>query len=379
MIKYVIIFLLFIWILYLCINNIETFDIVDTKWFSTSDMKKFQSIEIEDLHGYVLPHASTKYTGNILSHTLRFKPKKTFNKVIILYLPSSPDPNVGNDYHEHHVVYNSIKYFIDNVWKIDNVTYEKYNILDKESINYTDNSIVIVSADFSHFLDLHTAIDLENKAAHAIMHRELDKNTEYIEVIDHVDTFRKLYERIPKDYILQWIGRTRSDGEKGVGYLSFLIRNTADPYNIKPDGLFITAYDEKMQQRECLGQWKWSELIEDELRDRVIRLAGETSRLTGGQDLDVPITNYTVTYLYEDNNNKFIRGFHGTKLDAFYLPDVYLENTFDNGTWIDISHKEWQFGDFIMDETRNKLSQKAGRDSDEEIILYTSKEKHMSL
>lgn len=380
MLQYIIVCLFIVYILYLLYNSTKETLNIGLDWFSNNDMKEFETIEIDDLHGYVLPHAGTRYTGNILSHTLRFKPKKKFTKVIILYLPSSSEPNVGDDYHEHYVPYNSIQYIINNVWKIKNITYEKYNIIDNEPINYTNESIVIVSADFSHFLDLHKAIELENKAAHAIMHRELTTHTDYIKVIDHVDTFKKLYEIIPKDYILQWVGRTRSEGEKGVGYLSFLLRNTADPNKIKPDGLFITAYDEKMQQRECLGEWKWSPSIEENLKEKVIRLGGETSRLTGGQDLDIPITNYTVTYLYEEEKkNKFIRGWHNTKLDAFFLSDVYLENTFDDGTWIQNVHKEWKFGDFKMDETRDKLSKKAGYYSDNDIILYNSRVKHVSL
>ena len=40
------------------------------------DLKKCATIIVDDLHGYVLPHAGTKHTGDILSHTLRFKPKK---------------------------------------------------------------------------------------------------------------------------------------------------------------------------------------------------------------------------------------------------------------------------------------------------------------
>ena len=52
-------------------------------WFDKDDINISRSITIEDIHGYVLPHAGTKHTGHILSHTLRFKPKKNFSKVII--------------------------------------------------------------------------------------------------------------------------------------------------------------------------------------------------------------------------------------------------------------------------------------------------------
>ena len=45
----------------------------------------YKSIVIDDLQGYILPHAGTRYTGNILSHTLRFKPSMYFTNIYILY------------------------------------------------------------------------------------------------------------------------------------------------------------------------------------------------------------------------------------------------------------------------------------------------------
>ncbi len=41
-------------------------------WFHHSHIKIQQPlIPIDDLHGYVLPHASTTHSGGVLSHTLR--------------------------------------------------------------------------------------------------------------------------------------------------------------------------------------------------------------------------------------------------------------------------------------------------------------------
>ena len=121
----------------------------------------------------------------------------------------------------------------------------------------------VVSADLFHFLPLKQAIQLENKAAHAIVHRDLDKSNDYIDVIDHKKTFKTLFKVLPEKFIFQWIGRTRSSGMQGVGYLSFLIRKEANPTVKMPDGIFITAYDQKMNTRECLGEWfnkskKWN-------------------------------------------------------------------------------------------------------------------------
>ena len=386
----IIIGFLIIYILYLItkINSINTFIIgnqSDNIWYSDKDLIKHDIIEIDDIHGYVLPHAGTKYTGSIISHTLRFKPTKYFNKVIILYLPSSNKPNINNKfYHEYYVPYESIKYFIENNWNISNVNYIEHNILDNKEIKYDKDSLIIVSADFSHFLLMEDAIDKENKAAHALLHKEIDKNEEYIDIIDDNRTFKKLFEIIPKEYNLQWIGRTRSEGDKAVGYLSFLIREHADPHKFEPDGQFITAYDEKMNQRECLGEWysidrPWTNNIEDILKNNVIHLGQTRSRLTGGRNKDIPITNYTITYLYLDENNEFIRGWHGTRYNAFYLADVFLENTYDNGKWMS-NESEWPSGDtFNMDETIQKLNMKSGINSKSELKLYTSNEIHVKI
>ena len=53
-------------------------------WFNKNDITFKKKISLDDLHGYVLPHAGTKHTGNIISHTLRFKPKKDFSNQLNL-------------------------------------------------------------------------------------------------------------------------------------------------------------------------------------------------------------------------------------------------------------------------------------------------------
>ena len=54
-------------------------------WFNSNDLIYNKSIIIEDLHGYILPHAGTTHTKNIVNHTLQFKPSKTFRFVKIIY------------------------------------------------------------------------------------------------------------------------------------------------------------------------------------------------------------------------------------------------------------------------------------------------------
>ena len=60
-------------------------------WFNKNDIQidKNKLITLNNINGYVLPHAGTKYTSNILSHTLKFKPQKKFNKILIIYYPSN--------------------------------------------------------------------------------------------------------------------------------------------------------------------------------------------------------------------------------------------------------------------------------------------------
>lgn len=370
-------------------------------WFNKNDLTIKPIISVDNLHGYVLPHAGTAYTGEIISHTLRFRPTKKINKIIILYYPATEMPDITDDgvsyYHEYYVPWKSLEYIFNPTGTTDDtddtddtntplITFEGYNIADlyltdlytnkfyidtnklkdiKKSCNLLD-TLIVVSSDFSHFLPFNNAIELENKAAHALMFRELN-NSPYIKIVDDVKTYKILYKLIPKRLQLQWIGRARSPGAEGVGYLSFLLKDTSiTSHSQLPDGMFVTAFDKKMNSRECLGEWfqnqnTWTLTTENELINKVLYLARTTSRLTGGMNLDIPVSNYTVTYLYRDTKNNFIRGYHGMLHNAFYLPEVFLENTFNNGHWINENDKEWQSDNiFNLNETFEKLNIKAG-------------------
>jgi len=68
-------------------------------WFNKADININSIITINNLHGFVLPHAGTEYTGKILSHTLQFKPEKTFTQVLILYYPAMDLPNINDIYY----------------------------------------------------------------------------------------------------------------------------------------------------------------------------------------------------------------------------------------------------------------------------------------
>lgn len=381
----IIIFIIILSLLYIIINIMNKSDkSVNNIWFNHNDIELKNNIELENIEGYVLPHASTKYTGDIISHTLRFKPKKYFNKVYIIYYPSQQKPNVDNKYyHEYYVPWQTLKYVIRYKWKVYKIKYIGVNIneYDMNKISLKD-SLIVVSADFSHFLPLKQAIDLENRAAHGLMFRDLNKK--HMRVVDDVKSFEILYELIPNNWNLQWIGRTRSPGLKGVGYLSFIIKNNSNKIKL-PDSIFITAYDQEMNTRECLGEWynknnKYSKKSENLLKNKVLHLAKKTSRLTGGKNKEIPLTHYSISYLYKDNKNDFIKGWHGIKYNAFYLPEVMLENVYDNGQWMKHNDKLWpQIYDFNIDETLSKLVSKSGNQKAIKYDIYYNDIHHFDI
>lgn len=359
-------------------------------WFNNSDLILYDTIKIKDLNGYVLPHAGTKYTGKIISHTLRFKPIKKINYILILYYPASIHPDIDNKYyHEYYVPWKSMEYiFNDSLIQFEGFQVKnelEYDIVDKlKNKLKNNNSLIVVSADFSHFLQFQNAINIENKAAHMLLFNKL--NNKLLNYIDNAKTFKFLNKIKSNNIGLQWIGRTRSSGEKGVGYLSFLLRkkNYISKKNI--DGIFVSVYSNDMIAHECLGEWfsdnkKITKDIINNLIKKVILLGFTESRLTSGMYKNAKLTNFTVTYLYKDKTRDFIRGWHGIKYNAFFLPNVFLENTFDNGSWIKYNDNKWnnKYDNFNINETLHKLNIKSGFLSDKKInnklyTLYKSKD-----
>ena len=78
-------------------------------WFKNRDIAIIKKKVISNLHGYVLLDVGTKYTGKILSETLRFRPKKKFENILIVYLPANFKENVI--YNKKNIITN-ILYFI---------------------------------------------------------------------------------------------------------------------------------------------------------------------------------------------------------------------------------------------------------------------------
>jgi hypothetical protein len=260
---------------------------------------------------------------------------------------------------------------------IKGIEFIPYNV--RKEINekgvISKDDFIIVSADFSHFKHFETAIKRENSAAHSLQYK--NTTSEFIDVVDDVHSFKYLFKYMNPLYTLHWIGRERSFGidDDAVGYLSFLIQEQHSPTNATVvDGIFVTCYDANLVARECLGNFynkndNYSIASENELINKVLHLGQVESRLTNGLNKQIPVLYYTVSYLYRETSgnkiisNKFIRGFHTIKSDATYLSDVFLENTFNNGKWIDFNEDNYwpKEYDFAMDETIEQLSQKAGK------------------
>ena len=323
-------------------------------WFNKKDLTIHKPIIIDNLHGYVLPHASTKYTGHIMSHTLRFRCRGKVKYIVIIYYPIN-----DNYHHEYYVPYKTLKYFLAPFHAIP-LNLANPTSLAKIKLLPIKHNLYVVSADFSHFLPLQKAIQLENCAAHSVMfHHNLHCN----KIVDHIDNFKMLKNILHKKYNFQWVGRTRSPGKQAVGYLSFLIRG--DKSSRHPNGFFITAYDTEMNTRECLGNLsEWNKHLERDLVKKVLHKARYNSRLTSGKQLNIPVKYYTITYLYKDNSQKFIRGWHSILNGSFFLSDILLENVFNNGKWISPQDTIWPNNNhFKLKETLLKLAKKGGHDN----------------
>lgn len=426
-------------------------------WFHSKDLSSTidrPSIVVDDIYGYVLPHAGTQYTGDIIQHTLQFRPKNVdeIKHVYIYYFPANEKPDImipdadahdTNDetidnrvilssistsdcHHELYVPFRTILHYfrkwnvnikgikflpvnirnIQNKWMNEGAggrhTYrrrrDKLHHRKKKTRRrhrHVSGSFYIISADFSHHKPFQYAIPNENKAAHAIVTDSLEcayDTPPYLDEIDDVRTFRVFKTKHP-NLSFQWIGRTRSPGEDAVGYHSFLIRPEFHPMktDAQPiDGIFVTWYDSKMNARECLGEWfspvdghTWTPQIEKAFIKKVKGKAQTESRLTGGENKNIPIRRCIVTYLFKDTSTtSLIRGWHGIRTNAIYLPDVLLEHAKEDGSWITPRDKEWSNSEqsrdttriFDMTETLEKLDQKAGDAGlTIDITLYTTR------
>ena len=103
------------------------------------------------------------------------------------------------------------------------------------------------------------------------------------------------------------------------------------------EGIYdIVLTAQHLAEREARSGMAGGEM--DSLARSIITKAGYGERfghgLGHGVGLDVPIKYYSVTYLFKEKTKTFLRGWHSIMKDAFYLSNVFLEHTYDNGMWI---------------------------------------------
>ena len=66
-----------------------------------------------------------------------------------------------------------------------------------------------------------------------------------------------------------------------------------------------------------------------------------------------------VQNLYRDKRKKFIRGWNTLKIDKrYFTPEIFLEKTYNNGSLIKLSDKEWKHDSkqFTLNETIKKIN-----------------------
>ncbi|NBO70300.1 MAG: hypothetical protein EBU66_08875 [Bacteroidetes bacterium] len=204
------------------------------RWFNGEDIiSNQQPIVVDDVCGYVLPHAGTEYTGDIIRHTLQFQPGDldSIRRVYIYYYPANSRPDVtinGSSsshigslddddddrddriilscissnicHHELYVPFRTLLHYFRK-WNVNTggITFIPVNVRDvligrrgggtrtfrpnrsskriQSMKKYRwhnggsggSGDFYIISADFSHHKPFQYAIPAENKAAHAIV------------------------------------------------------------------------------------------------------------------------------------------------------------------------------------------------------------------
>jgi hypothetical protein len=136
----------------------------------------------------------------------------------------------------------TLDYVCKNYWNYGNKNFVGINLLknvDSAYLTNLDNCLLIVSADYSHFLPMQEAIKLENCAAHALMHKYFPSHLKCIDVIDDVKSFKLMYDYLPKDYNITFddtnikVERNANNIDTNIEY----ILNDSNEYNL--DGTSI--------------------------------------------------------------------------------------------------------------------------------------------
>ena len=345
-------------------------------WFSPRDLPLHprRRTTVDGMRGISLPHAGTRHCGHVLAHALRFVPPAMPTRIVVVYQPVSPTPNVLKEHtrnahrgfplpaeHAYHEALVPV-YAMCTLWpEVRGASWAFVNVNAREpppphdEADTEEGAFVVVSCDWSHHLPMNEAMPLEDRAVVALQHGKLDSAAARA-AMDSVGAF-KVAQQIrpnPGPFVWQWVGRSRSGGERGVGYLAFLLRRTdvegASKY-------FVSAYDEEFRLRECLGTSGTSgkNPTQAELRDLMRRVArsGSRARPRLNRDLGPGRVPYlTVTAMYDDEpapgagaavvENEFIRGWHSVSAcGATYVASVFLKHVFEGGGWIHADATKW--------------------------------------
>ena len=117
-----------------------------------------------------------------------------------MYYPVSDKPNVKDlYYHEYYVVWKTLKYVIKKYWMInDEIEFIPFNLRENynENMNYEKNTLLVVSADFSHFLPLSLAIESEKLCI---------KITAFLEILITPALMLWMIKLVLKNFILSFL------------------------------------------------------------------------------------------------------------------------------------------------------------------------------
>lgn len=335
-------------------------------WFETQHLQRHQPVVTEDMLGVALPHAGTAHCGHVLSHTLRFRPRVVPLKFVLLYLPAQRTPDADSEaptwlapQHRHHEVVVPLLAML-HLWPSTVKASWTFYDVSRDIPRGMTGTFVVVSSDWSHFRQFSAVRHAEDAAASALTHGSFIRP----DIVDSLPAFR--FGTLPHTS-WQWVGRSRSVGMRGVGYLSFLLRR--DPVSLRGTvGFFVTGYGPSFQARECLGEYEDVTLRGlRTLVQKVRRLAATQSpRLSPhAKAIDARDVNMVVSLLYPSKLTQFIRGWHTVRAcGATYLSNVFLEHTHESGIWMDATYDTWvppyHQLQFDMKHTLKQLMLKAG-------------------
>ena len=351
-------------------------------WFRAAHLKPHARIVVDDMVGLCLPHAGTLHCGSVLSHALRFAPSRPPARFVLLYVPAQSVPDADAEApawvpaeHRHHEVVVPLRAVL-HLWpELAEAGKARWHFHDASSTKRAPSprgAFVVVSCDGSHHMSFVEARRLEDAAAAAVGHGSF-------EAVDRraLDALAAFRIGTPNGHSWQWVGRSRSRGERGVGYLAFLLRRLPRTFQ-RVRGVFVTAYGPDFHTRECLGEFgEVTAATVTALAQRVRRRAsGAHPRLAPSRGaLPSARVRLTVALLTPSRRGVFVRGWHAIRAcGATFLSVVFLEHTDESGAWIGARAASWppraQGVPFDLAPTFQRLRNKSGGGCDGDASLF---------